>query len=188
MQVLFVGGLFPPFIKGIDRTEYVIYEAGVRWMAAVQMAIDKVNSRTDLLSGTQVCCSLFSFVSHLQQLRVNPIAQLVVILAQLELLTRHGKFETDQSTAEAFRLVQSRSIGIIGPSASTPSSAVASLLSRVPELNRAMVGYGATSEKLTDFSNLARTIPVDTVVARYMAKLMRGLFETVWRDSIPQPS
>ena len=61
VQILFVGGLFPPFMKENNSSEYYLYEFGGRWMAAVQMAIAHVNERTDLLPGTQVCFSLFFF-------------------------------------------------------------------------------------------------------------------------------
>ena len=54
-----MGGLFPQF--RLDSTgSYVVAEAGVRWMAAVQLAIDRVNNKSDglydnLLPNTQVC-------------------------------------------------------------------------------------------------------------------------------------
>ena len=53
-QAVFVGGLFPQFHHD------VVDQAGVRYMAAVQMAINKVNNKTDgvydnLLPNTQVC-------------------------------------------------------------------------------------------------------------------------------------
>ena len=55
-----MGGLFPQF--RLDSTgNYVVEETGVRSMAAVQLAIDGVNDKSDglydnLLPNTQVCC------------------------------------------------------------------------------------------------------------------------------------
>ena len=44
--MLFVGGLFPQFILG-SNNQYVIFQAGVREMAAVEMAINRVNDKHD---------------------------------------------------------------------------------------------------------------------------------------------
>ena len=100
-------------------------------------------------------------------------------LVQLELLIGHDKLEQNQATAEAFRLIQSGSVAIIGPASSGSSLAVASLLSSIPELNRAVMGYWATSPKLTEFLNYARTPPTDNEVVKYMAQIMRGLFKII---------
>ena len=126
-----------------------------------------------------VVCTFF--VSHLLQLKMTPMGRLG-FLVQLELLIGHDKLEQNQATAEAFRLVQRGSVAIIGPSSSGSSVAVASLFSTIPELNRAMMGYWATSPKLTKFLNYARTPTVDDDVAKYMAKFMRGLSETISWD------
>ena len=101
---------------------------------------------------------------------------------QIELLIGHGRREPDQALAEAFRLIHHGSIAIIGPADSGSSLAVASLLSTAPLLNRAMIGYWATSPKLTEFLNFARTPPEDNDLANTMANMMRGLFETISWD------
>ena len=60
-----MGGLFPQF--RLDSTgNYVVEEAGVRSMAAVQLAIDRVNDKSDglydnLLPNTQVCYRFVCF-------------------------------------------------------------------------------------------------------------------------------
>ena len=41
-----MGGLFPQFRRN-STGNYVVEEAGVRWMAAVQLAIDRVNNKSD---------------------------------------------------------------------------------------------------------------------------------------------
>ena len=45
-QILLVGGLFPQFALD-SNNQYTIDQAGVRRMAAVQMAINRVNNKTD---------------------------------------------------------------------------------------------------------------------------------------------
>ena len=66
-----MGGLFPQF--RLDSTgNYVVEEAGVRSMAAVQLAIDRVNNKSDglygnLLPNTQVCCGLFILMQYLSR-------------------------------------------------------------------------------------------------------------------------
>ena len=60
VQTLRVGGLFPQFQLD-NNAGYVVDNAGVRETAAVQMAIDQVNNKSDgvydhLLPNTQVCC------------------------------------------------------------------------------------------------------------------------------------
>ena len=54
-QVLFLGGLFPQFVHGTNTVD----QGGVRRMAAVQLAIDRVNDKYDdnydnLLPSTKV--------------------------------------------------------------------------------------------------------------------------------------
>ena len=55
-----MGGLFPQFRRDSEN-KFVIDEAGVRRMAAAQLAINIVNNKSDgvydkLLPDTQVCC------------------------------------------------------------------------------------------------------------------------------------
>ena len=58
-QVLYVGGLFPQFVAGTNTVE-----EATRLQAAVLLAFDRVNNKTDgvydhLLPGKQVCCECF---------------------------------------------------------------------------------------------------------------------------------
>ena len=60
IQVLLVGGLFAQF-RDIGRSRYIVDPAGSRLLPAVQMAINRVNNKTDgifdeLLPGTKVQC------------------------------------------------------------------------------------------------------------------------------------
>ena len=60
MQVLFLGGLFTQF--SLDSAgNFVVDQGGVRAVPAVQMAIDRINNKSDsvydgLLPNTQVRC------------------------------------------------------------------------------------------------------------------------------------
>ena len=60
VQVVLVGGIFPQFRLDSNK-KFVVDESGVRRMAAVQMAINRINNKTDgefddLLPNTQVRC------------------------------------------------------------------------------------------------------------------------------------
>ena len=60
-----MGGLFPQFRLNSDK-DFVVAESGVRSMAAAQMAIDRVNDKSDgvydnLLPNTQVCAVLYRY-------------------------------------------------------------------------------------------------------------------------------
>ena len=60
VQVVLVGGIFPQFRLDSNK-KFVVDESGVRRMAAVQMAINSINDKTDgyldeLLPNTQVRC------------------------------------------------------------------------------------------------------------------------------------
>ena len=60
-----MGGLFPQF-RLDSKNNYVVEESGVRSMAAAQLAIERVNNKTDgvydkLLPNTQVCRVLMFF-------------------------------------------------------------------------------------------------------------------------------
>ena len=58
-KVLYIGGLFPQFRRLDSDGAYFVYEDGARLVAAAQMAIDRVNNKSDgvfdkLLPNTQV--------------------------------------------------------------------------------------------------------------------------------------
>ena len=66
---MFVGGLFRVFSRGSD-SEYAVDQSGVRRMAAVQMAIDRVNNKHDgiydtLLPRTKVRCRQIAVTRYL---------------------------------------------------------------------------------------------------------------------------
>ena len=70
VQTLFVGGLFQQFRLNSEG-EYII-SRGTRTMAAVLMAINKVNNKSDgvydnLLPNTQVCCGSLVLARYLQK-------------------------------------------------------------------------------------------------------------------------
>ena len=59
MQVVYIGGLFAQFRRD-SNNKYIVDQSGVGEVAAVQLALDKVNNKTDnvfddLLPNTQVC-------------------------------------------------------------------------------------------------------------------------------------
>ena len=60
VQVLYLGGLFTQFSLDSDG-KFVVDQGGVRSVPAVQMAIDRINNKSDdvydkLLPNTQVWC------------------------------------------------------------------------------------------------------------------------------------
>lgn len=81
----------------------------------------------------------------------------------------------------AYGLSQSHCVGFIGPYTSGSTMDVSKLLS-IPSIDRALMGYSATSSQLSDssFSNFLRTIPSDDVLAKLMANLMAGLGLLPW--------
>ena len=96
---------------------------------------------------------------------------------KIELLIGDSKGNGQSAMAEAFRHVQHGSIGFIGPSSSGPTMEVSRWLS-IPSINRAVIGYSATSSELSKsaFSNFVRTVPTDDVPTRVMVELMKGRF------------
>ena len=95
---------------------------------------------------------------------------------QLELLPRDDKYQVEQTIEEILNLVKSDCIGFIGPTSSGPTIAAATLLS-LPSMDRAIVGYSASSPDLShpQFSHFTRTNPADDIPAKLTAKLMKGL-------------
>ena len=96
---------------------------------------------------------------------------------KIELLIGDSKGNGRSAMAETYRHLQHGSIGIIGPASSGPTKEVSRLLS-IPSIDRAIIGYSATSSELSDsaFSNFARTPPTDDIPTRVMAELMKGRF------------
>ena len=97
---------------------------------------------------------------------------------KLKLLIRDSKREEQVAMGEAFKLVQDGCVALIGPGSSGPTKAVSSLMSKIPPINRAIVGYSATSPELSgdSYSNFLRTPPADDVQAQLMAVLMGGVY------------
>ena len=85
----------------------------------------------------------------------------------------------------AFRHIQRGSVAFIGPEASKLTVLVSTWLS-VPSIDRAIIGYAATSPQLSEseFSNFVRTPPSDNEHAKLMAKLMRGLVRYLCTENI----
>ena len=93
---------------------------------------------------------------------------------KLKLLVRDSKLQEKQALTEAFQLTQHGCVAFIGPASSGPTAVVSDFLSISP-LDRALVGYSATSPQLSDFANFLRTPPSDDVQATLMATLMKGM-------------
>ena len=85
----------------------------------------------------------------------------------------HGK----SLMAAAFQHIQRGSVAMLGPETSSNTVPVSRWLS-VPSIDRAIIGYKATSPQLSEseFFNFVRTPPSDNISAKLMAKLMRGVF------------
>ena len=97
---------------------------------------------------------------------------------KIELLIGDSKGNAQSAMAEAYRHVQHGSIGIIGPGTSGPTMEVSRWLS-IPSIDRAVIGFSATSSELSDSrSNFVRTVPTDDAAANAMAKFMTGVFVT----------
>ena len=95
---------------------------------------------------------------------------------KIELLIGDSKANKQSAMAETYRHVQQGSIGFIGPSTSSSTIQVSRVLS-VPSIDRAVIGYSATSAILSDsaFSNFVRTVPSDDAPAKAMAKFITGV-------------
>ena len=95
---------------------------------------------------------------------------------KIELLIGDSKGNGRSAMEEAFRHIQRGSISIIGPYSSGSTKEVSRWLS-IPSINRAVIGYSATSSELGDSrSNFVRTVPTDDAAANAMAKFMTGVF------------
>ena len=103
---------------------------------------------------------------------------------KIELLIGDSKGNGRSAMAEAYRHIQRGSISLIGPSTSSSTKEVSRWLS-IPSINRAVIGYSATSSELSEsaFSNFVRTVPTDDVPTRVIAELMKGQF-TVGRSNL----
>ena len=96
---------------------------------------------------------------------------------KIELLIGDSKGNGQIAMEEAFRHIQRGSISLIGPYSSGSTKEVSRWLS-IPSINRAVIGYSATSSELSEsaFSNFVRTVPTDDVPTRVMVELMKGRF------------
>ena len=68
---------------------------------------------------------------------------------------------------EAFKLIEQGCVSLIGPASSGPTTEISTLMSKIPPIDRTIIGYSATSPKLSEpsFSNFLRTPPADDVQA-----------------------
>ena len=100
-----------------------------------------------------------------------------MLFMKLKLLVRDSKRQEKQAMVEAVQLIQHGCVGLIGPASSGPTIEVSSLMSKIPPIDRTIIGYSATSPTLSQplFSNFLRTPPADDVKAMLMATLMKGL-------------
>lgn len=176
-----VGGLFAQFSLDSDG-KYAVDQGGVRQMAAVQMAIEAVNNKSDgvydhLLPNTQVCLNLqrVLFLAHFVPLLCAIIFYLMFFF-KLELLVGDSKIESKHALGAAFTLAKEDCVAFIGAWASGPTMAVSKWLS-IPLIDRVLIGPSSTSALLSgpQYSNFLRIPPSDDVPAKLMADLMRGL-------------
>ena len=94
---------------------------------------------------------------------------------KIELLIGDSKGQIVIAKQDAHRLLQRGSVALIGPGSSGPTIEVSQSLLK-SSVNRALIGYSATSPRLSDpaFSNFLRTPPSADSSAKLMAKLMKG--------------
>ena len=94
---------------------------------------------------------------------------------KIELLIGDSKRQKNIAVPEAHRHFQRGSVAMIGPASSGPTMEVSRWLI-MPSIDRALIGYSATSPKLSEpaFSNFLRTSSSDDMPAKLMAKLMKG--------------
>ena len=107
------------------------------------------------------------------------------MFVKIGLLVRDTKLQPKVAMSEVYRQVQRGSVALIGPVSSGPTMEVSRWLS-IPSIDRALIGYSATSPKLSDadFSNFLRTPLSDDLPAEVMAKLIKGqLFVHVVSES-----
>ena len=180
VQTLPVGGLFSKFQLD-NNDDYVVDNAGVSWMAAVQMAINKVNDKSDdvyhdLLPNTQVCCRFRGMWFKIFCIILNQPYCWRCISAKLQLLVTDSKRQASRALEQVYTLAESECVAYIGPAASSPTKAV-SLFTAIPRIDRAVIGYSATSTELSEprFANFLRTPPADDGPANMMASLMGNL-------------
>ena len=152
-------------------------DEGSRLQTAVLLAFDQVNNKTDgvyddLLLGKQARCQCFGhniFVTSWPQQ-----CSFVHVAIQLKLLVRDSKRLWDVALGEVLQLPKSY-VGVITGESSGPTIEMADLLS-IPLIDRALISCTATSPALSklEHSNFVRTTPSDGVVAKMMARLMKG--------------
>ena len=100
---------------------------------------------------------------------------MIMHFVKLKLLVRDSKLQAKHALAEVFRLTQHDCVAFIGPASSAPTVRVADFLS-IPAIDRALIGYSATSPQLSapSFNNFVRTPPSEDILAKTMATLMAG--------------
>ena len=174
-----MGGLFEQFTFSGSTVGASIKQDAVRSMAAVIMAINRINDKQNgyqLLPRTKVW---FGYILCAISCR---FLNIFLNFLQLELLIGDIKGQEKNAKEDMFRYVERGSVALIGPETSSQTIAVSRLLS-LPSVDRALIGHSATSTKLSDseFSKFVRTIPSDDIAAQGMAKLMKGLLVDLLR-------
>ena len=179
VQELCLGGLFTQFSLNSDG-KLVVDQGGVRSVPAVQLAIDRINDKSDgiydtLLPNTQV------WLYSLQKFGCvcsNHAADIYdCLLMKLKLLVSDTKIQTKYTLEEAYSLAKRDCVGFIGAWTSGTTMQASKLLS-ISSIDRAIIAYSASSPRLSepDFSNVLRTKLSDEVGTKLMTKLMRGLY------------
>lgn len=130
---------------------------------------------------TTTCCQKQRYAAHILFRRdiCNKFVQylLMSFCMQLKLLVGDSKRDAKEAMAEAYHLAQRGCVGLIGPAQSGAAKEVATLLQKIPGIDRTMIGYSSTSPDLSapHFSNVLRTPPSDDVIAKTMTTLMTGM-------------
>ena len=94
---------------------------------------------------------------------------------KLELLVSDIKTETTYALEQTYNRAQDNCVAFIGTWTSATTIEISKMLA-IPSIDRGIIGYSATSPRLSEFSNVLRTKASDEVATKLMAKLMRGLF------------
>ncbi|XP_039616976.1 extracellular calcium-sensing receptor-like [Polypterus senegalus] len=134
-------------------------------------AIEEINNRTDILTGVTLGYKIYDACREVQ----------LALKSAMSLLNRQEG--EDKPTSQASCMKQSTVLGIIGPSSSSPSVAVATALG---PFNIPVISHGASCACLSDkklFPSFLRTIPSDFYQSRALVELVK-YFGWTWVGAI----
>ncbi|XP_051778509.1 extracellular calcium-sensing receptor-like [Erpetoichthys calabaricus] len=134
-------------------------------------AIEEINNRTDILTGVTLGYKIYDACREVQ----------LALKSAMSLL--NGQEGEDKPTSQASCMKQSTVLGIIGPSSSSPSVAVATALG---PFNIPVISHGASCACLSNkklFPSFLRTIPSDYYQSRALVELVK-YFGWTWVGAI----